>query len=605
MTDTSPTRFQSFTSAARPENGPPRLESLRARLAAQGLAGFLVPRADAHQGEYVAPRDERLSWLTGFTGSAGFAAILPDIAGVFIDGRYRVQVKSEVDLSAYTPVPWPETKLEDWLIAHLPQGGAIGFDPWLHSSAEIERLDKALKPAQISLVPTENQIDAIWPDQPPRPAGQAEAYPVEYAGTRSVDKRENIGALLTEKGQSAAVLTLPDSICWLLNIRGHDLAHLPVVQAFAIIAADGHVTLFSDPEKFIPLGPDPDITIKAWDAFEESLQALTGPVRIDPATAPHQVRLTLEAAGIEIVKSVDPCIFPKARKTSAEVKASAQAHLRDGAAMAKFLHWFDEQAPIGGLTEIDCVRALEGFRAETGALLDISFDTIAGAGANGAIVHYRVTEDTNAPLKEGELFLIDSGAQYQDGTTDITRTLPVGQVGLEEKTAFTQVLRGMIGVHMARFPKGISGRDIDALARAPLWAAGRDFDHGTGHGVGVYLSVHEGPQRISRASTVPLEVGMILSNEPGYYREGTFGIRIENLIVVREAPALAGGDDRAMLCFDTLSYAPINRRLILPELLTAAERDWLNAYHRDVADKIGPQLEGAVKDWLIAATAPV
>lgn len=605
MTDTSPTRFQSFTSAARPENGPPRLESLRERLVAQGLAGFLVPRADAHQGEYVAPRDERLSWLTGFTGSAGFAAILPDIAGVFIDGRYRVQVKSEVDLSVYTPVPWPETKLEDWLIAQLPQGGAIGFDPWLHSSAEIERLEKALTPAQISLVPTDNQIDAIWPDQPLRPAGQAEAYPVEYAGTRSVDKRENIGALLTEKGQSAAVLTLPDSICWLLNIRGHDLAHLPVVQAFAIIAADGHVTLFSDPEKFVPLGPDPDITIKDWDAFEESLQALSGPVRIDPATAPHQVRLTLEAAGIEIVKSVDPCIFPKARKTSAEVKATAQAHLRDGAAMAKFLHWFDEQAPKGGLTEIDCVRALEGFRAETGALLDISFDTIAGAGSNGAIVHYRVTEGTNAPLKEGELFLIDSGAQYQDGTTDITRTLPVGQVGLEEKTAFTQVLRGMIGVHMARFPKGISGRDIDALARAPLWAAGRDFDHGTGHGVGVYLSVHEGPQRISRASSVPLEVGMILSNEPGYYREGAFGIRIENLIVVREAPALAGGDDRAMLCFDTLSYAPIDRRLILPELLTAAERDWLNAYHRDVADKIGPQLEAAVKDWLIAATASV
>ena len=605
MTDTSPTRFQSFSTPTRPENGPPRLKALRAQLSDERLSGFLVPRADAHQGEYVAPRDERLSWLTGFTGSAGFAAVLPHVAGVFIDGRYRVQVKAQVALDVFTPVHWPEVKLETWLIEHLPKGGVIGYDPWLHSSSEVERLETALTPAQISLRPVANQVDAIWPDQPARPTGMVEAYPIEFAGQTSSEKRASIAAKLDKSGQKAAVLTLPDSICWLLNIRGNDLSNLPVVQGFALLDAQGQVTLFSEPDKFEALGPDPDITLRHWDEFEDGLRALSGPVRVDRTTAPHQIRLILEEAGIEVAFGSDPCIFPKARKTQAEIKASAQAHLRDGAAVARFLHWFDEMAPKGGLTEIDCVRALEGFRAETGVLRDISFDTISGAGANGAIVHYRVSEDSNATLKQGELFLIDSGAQYQDGTTDITRTLPVGTVGEEEKTAFTQVLRGMIGIHMARFPRGISGRDLDVLARAPLWAAGRDFDHGTGHGVGVYLSVHEGPQRISRASEVPLEVGMILSNEPGYYREGAFGIRIENLIVVQEAPALPDGDDRAMLSFDTLTFAPIDRRLIQRDMLSAAERDWLNAYHLQVAKKIGPQLEGAARDWLIKATAPI
>lgn len=605
MTDTSPTRFQSFTAATSPEQGPPRLAALRAKLATQGLSGFLVPRADAHQGEYVATRDERLAWLTGFTGSAGFCAVLPDIAGVFIDGRYRVQVKEQVALSDFTPVNWPETALEDWLKEHLPKGGIVGFDPWLHTSQEIDRLEAALTPAQISLRPVANPVDAIWPDQPDRPDAPATGFPVEIAGKRSGEKRAEIADALARAGQAAAVLTLPDSICWLLNIRGGDLPHLPVVQAFAIIESRGHVTLFSEPGKFAGLGPDPNITVKPWDDFEPALAALSGPVRVDPASAPHRVRMVLEAAGVEIAPGEDPCILPKAQKTGAEIAATSAAHIRDAVAFARFLHWFDETAPTGALTEIDCVRALEDFRADTGVMKDISFDTISAAGPHAALPHYRVSEASNATITPGQIYLVDSGAQYEDGTTDITRTIAVGMPGAEERGAFTQVLRGMIAVSRARFPKGIAGRDLDSLARMPLWQAGRDFDHGTGHGVGVYLSVHEGPQRISRVSTLPLLPGMILSNEPGYYREGAFGIRIENLIVVREAPALPGGDPRAMLEFDTITWAPIDRRLIDADAMNRDEIAWIDAYHAQTAEKLRSHLPPDAADWLDRATAPL
>ncbi len=598
--------FQTFTAKTRPEQGPIRLAKLRAAMADAGVAGFLVPRADAHQGEYVAPRDERLSWLTGFTGSAGFAAVLPDVAGVFIDGRYRLQVRTQTDGAAFTPVHWPETKLEDWLIDQLSGGGTIGYDPWLHTTAEIERLEAALSPRQISLRAMDNLVDRIWDDQPGRPTAPAMDYPLEFAGKPSRDKRAEIARILQDAGQDAAILTLPDSIAWLLNMRGGDLPHLPVTQAFAIIDNTGHVTVFSDPAKFDGINRDPGVTLRDWAAFDAALAALPGPVRLDPATAPHQVRLILDAAGVAISEGDDPCILPKARKHPAEIAATKAAHLRDGAAVVRFLHWFDTEAPKGHLTEIDVVRRLEAFRAEGGALNDISFDTIAGAGPNGAIVHYRVTEETNARVTPGQLFLIDSGGQYLDGTTDITRTLPVGEVGEAERTAFTQVLRGMIAINNARFPKGvITGRDLDSLARAPLWAAGRDYDHGTGHGVGVYLSVHEGPQRISRASTTVLEAGMILSNEPGYYREGQFGIRLENLIVVTDAPDLPGGDDRQMLCFDTLTFAPIDRRLIDANQLSVGERVWLDAYHAEVAARIGPLVSGDVAVWLAKATAAI
>ena len=603
MTDTRPTPFQSFTATTSPDQGPPRLSALRARLASAGLSGFLVPRADAHQGEYVAARDERLAWLTGFTGSAGFCAVLSDRAGIFIDGRYRVQVKQQVALADFTPVNWPETALEDWLKTHLPEGGTIGFDPWLHSSQEVDRPEAALIPAQITLRPTENQIDAIWPDQPARPDAPATGFPVEIAGKTSGEKRAEIAGVLARAGQAAAVLTLPDSICWLLNIRGGDLPHLPVVQAFAILDSRGHVTLFSDPEKFGSLGLDPDITIRPWDAFAGALAALPGPVRVDPATAPHRVRMVLDAAGVDIAAGQDPCILPKACKTPAEIRATTAAHIRDGAAFARFLHWVDTEAPKGGLTEIDCVRRLEAFRAETGVLKDISFDTISAAGPHAALPHYRVSDASNATLTPGQVYLVDSGAQYQDGTTDITRTLAVGTPGAEERTAFTQVLRGMIAVSRARFPKGIAGRDLDSLARMPLWQAGRDFDHGTGHGVGVYLSVHEGPQRISRVSTLPLHPGMILSNEPGYYREGAFGIRIENLIVVTEAAAPPGADDRQMLTFQTLTWAPIDRRLIDAEALNSDEIAWIDAYHAQTAEKLRPHLPSDTAKWLDRATA--
>ncbi|PIV75588.1 MAG: X-Pro aminopeptidase [Rhodobacteraceae bacterium CG17_big_fil_post_rev_8_21_14_2_50_65_11] len=605
MTDTTPTRFQSFTAASRPEQGPPRLAALRDTLSRVGLDGLLVPRADAHQGEYVAACDERLAWLTGFTGSAGFCAVLQSVAAVFVDGRYRVQVREQVAAEAFTPVDWPETALEDWLQDHLPEGGTIGFDPWLHTSREIDRLDAALTPARIALRPVANPIDGIWTDRPGRPKAPAVAFPAEVAGKTSGEKRAEIARTLAESGQAAAVLTLPDSICWLLDIRGGDLPHLPVVQAFAVIDSRGHVTLFSDPEKLALLGPDPDITLEHRDDFESGIAVLTGPVRVDPATAPHKIRMVLDAAGIEIAAAEDPCILPKACKTPAEIKATTGAHIRDGAAFARFLHWFDDKAPTGGLTEIDCVRALEDFRAETGLLKDISFDTISAAGPHAALPHYRVTEASNAAIAPGQIYLVDSGAQYVDGTTDITRTLAVGAPGETERGAFTQVLRGMIAVSRARFPKGIAGRDLDSFARMALWQAGRDFDHGTGHGVGVYLSVHEGPQRISRASTRPLEPGMILSNEPGYYREGAFGIRIENLVVVREAAALPGGDARAMLCFDTLTWAPIDRRLIDAEVLNRDEIAWLDAYHAQTAEKLRPHLPQETAEWLDRATAPL
>ncbi len=596
--------FQSFDATSTPDQGPPRLAALRAEIARAGLDGFLVPRADAHQGEYVAPRDARLEWLTGFTGSAGFAAVLADRAGVFVDGRYRVQVRAQV-AAEFTPVNWPETKLGDWLAELLPQGARVGFDPWLHTGDEIAKLEKDLRKPGIALVESENLIDRIWPDQPPRPSASATAYPKDLAGKGDETKRSEIAAALREAGHRAAVLTLPDSICWLLNIRGADLPRVPVVQAFAILHDDGRVDLFSDPGKFAAIDPDPGIALHDWEAFEPALGALSGPVRVDRKTAPLAVSRILAAAGVEVAHDDDPCILPKARKTPAEIAATRQAHLRDAAAMCEFLAWLDVEAPKGRLTEIDVVKMLEGFRRDTNALRDISFDTICGAGANGAIVHYRVTEDTNRPVTPGELLLIDSGGQYIDGTTDITRTIAVGPPTAEQQACFTRVLKGMIAISRARWPKGLAGRDLDALARYHLWQAGLDYDHGTGHGVGVYLSVHEGPQRISRISEVALQPGMILSNEPGYYREGAFGIRIENLVAVRQADPLPGGDDREMLDFETLTWVPIDRKLIRPDLLDADERGWLNAYHDDIAEKLGGRLSEPARQWLDRAVRPI
>lgn len=596
--------FQSFEAHTSPTQGPPRLSGLRAELERENLDGFLIPRADAHQGEYVAPRDDRLAWLTGFTGSAGFCAALSDIAGVFVDGRYRVQVKAQV-AAEFTPVNWPETKLGGWLAEQLQEGGRIGFDPWLHTAAEIETLTGHLLGTGITLSDSENLIDRIWHDQPARPAAPVSKYPKELAGEGDEAKRSRIAKLLREAGHASAVLTLPDSICWLLNIRGADIPRIPVTHAFAILHDSGKLQLFSDPEKFENLGSDPDIALQHWDAFEPALAALTGPVRVDKAAAPLAVSRILEKAGIKIAYDNDPCILPKACKNETEIAGTSEAHLRDAAAMCEFLAWLDEEAPKGQLTEIDVVRKLEGARRATNALQEISFDTICGAGPNGAIVHYRVTEDTNRPVRPGELLLIDSGGQYPDGTTDITRTVAIGAPTDEQRACFTRVLKGMIAISRARWPVGLTGRDLDPLARFHLWQAGQDYDHGTGHGVGLYLSVHEGPQRLSRASDVRLLPGMILSNEPGYYREGAFGIRIENLVVVSEAPDLPGGDARKMLDFTTLTWVPIDRSLIDVALLDPAERDWLNDYHAEIMSKISGRLSPDAHTWLTRATLPI
>ena len=602
--------FQSFAVTARPEQGPPRLAALRARLAEAGLDGFLVPRADAHQGEYVAAHDERLSWLTGFTGSAGFCLVLPGIAGVFVDGRYRTQVKAQVDLAHFTPVPWPDVKPGPWLVEQMPRGGRIGYDPWLSTEKEIAEMSAAVAGAGIALVPVaENPVDAIWPDQPAPPSAPAAVHPIEFAGEDSASKRARLAADLAKSGQSAAVLTLPDGICWLLNIRGADVPRNPVMHAFAILHADGRVDLFTAPGKIGPELRDHlggEVALHAPEAFEPALAALAGPVRVDPATAPVRVIQLLEAAGAAVQRGDDPCLLPKARKNPAEIAGTTAAHLRDAAAMVEFLAWFDSAAPSGELTEIDVATKLESFRRAANGLRDISFETICGTGPHGAIMHYRVTEETNARLDPGQIVVIDSGAQYLDGTTDITRTVPVAAAPEAARAPFTRVLQGMIAISRLRWPKGLAGRDLDAVARYPLWLAGQDYDHGTGHGVGTYLSVHEGPQRLSRVSHVPLEPGMILSNEPGYYREGAFGIRIENLIVVEEAPALPGADpQRQMLAFRTLTFVPIDRRLIVAEMLTPAERDWLNAYHAEVLEQVGPRVGPEARAWLAAACAPI
>ena len=599
--------FQDFTTRADPSRGPARLKALRREIARKKLAGFLVPRADAHQGEYVAPADARLEWLTGFTGSAGFCIALADTAGVFIDGRYRSQVRAQVDPDAFTPVNWPEVKPAEWLKENLPRGGRVGFDAWLHTPGEIEAIRAGLTGTDITLVPTPNLIDRIWKNRPAPPHGPIRAHPLEFSGITHAVKRSELAAKLRREGARAAVLTLSDSIAWLLNIRGEDIPRVPVVQGFAILHDDERVDFFTHPGRpgNVSEHLGDEVTLHPADAFAPALAALAGPVQVDRDSAPLAISQILENAGIAVTWGQDPCIGPKAHKNQTEIRGARAAHLRDAVAMVEFLTWYDLTVLQSPLTEIDLVTDLEARRRATGALMDISFDTIAGTGPNGAVIHYRVTEASNRPLKRGDLVVLDSGGQYLDGTTDITRTLPVGEVGDEEKACFTRVLKGMIALSRLRWPKGLAGQHLDAIARAPLWMAHQDYDHGTGHGVGSYLSVHEGPQRISRLSDVPLEPGMILSNEPGYYRDGAFGIRIENLVLVRDADRPEGGDARAMLDFETLTLVPIDRRLIVTEMLTRDERAWLNAYHREVAERLALELSDRAGRWLAEACAPI
>ncbi|TXB69367.1 aminopeptidase P family protein [Paracoccus aurantiacus] len=572
-------------------------------MAAEDLDAFLIPRADAHQGEYVADADARLRWLTGFSGSAGVAIVTADQAAVLVDGRYTVQAKEELDLDHFAPVDFPKTRPADWLEDALADGGRVGFDPWLHTHDEVEKLRARLEDDNIGLIPVENLVDRIWSDRPEPPKGRVRLHDDRLAGASAADKRARIAGELRKAGQVAAVITLADSLSWLLNIRGSDLPCNPVVLGFAVIDEHGAVQVFADPEKFgadIRQALGNEVSIIHPKGFEAALANLSGPVRLDPGSAPEAVFSILQDRDVTIAEADDPLVMAKATKNEAEIEGMRAAHLADGAAMARFLALLDNHAP-GDLTEMSVAHKLEEFRREAG-ILDISFDTISGVGHHAALPHYHASEASDLPLENGKVLLVDSGGQYENGTTDITRTIAVGDVGDAARDAFTRVLQGMIAVSRLRFPQGLSGRDIDAVARAPLWSVGLDYDHGTGHGVGAALCVHEGPARISRVSEVPLQPGMILSNEPGYYREGAFGIRIENLLVVIRAES---PDGRDMLGFETITFAPIDRRMIVTDMLSPAERDWLNAYHAQVLDLISPRVDDETRAWLEKATAPV
>ncbi|MFN3743456.1 MAG: aminopeptidase P family protein [Hyphomicrobiaceae bacterium] len=604
--------FQDFSSSADPALGADRVARLRARLARLGVDAVLVPRSDEHMGEYVPPSAERLAWLTGFTGSAGLAVIAARKAALFVDGRYTLQAADQVDTSIFEIVQIPEAEPRDWLAARLQKGARIGFDPWLHTRAAIARLEEGLAKAGLVLKAlARNPVDLIWgAERPPPPRGALTVQPLEWAGVSAADKIKSIQKELKTAGEDAVVLTLPDSIAWLFNVRGSDVKHNPTPLAFAVVPAGGKPELFIDKAKLsaeVRKHLSPVAHARPPEALADRLAALRHEkkrVRLDTATANMWIWQRLGGARANISDKADPCVLPKARKNDAEIRGARLAHERDGVAVTRFLAWLDREAPRGGVDEITAVRTLEAMRAETQALKEISFDTISGSGPNGAIVHYRVTERTNRHLRVGELFLVDSGGQYIDGTTDITRTVAIGTPTVEMRDRFTRVLKGHIAIAELRFPAGTTGAHIDAFARHALWQAGFDFDHGTGHGVGSYLSVHEGPQSISKRGHVVLEPGMILSNEPGYYKTGAYGIRIENLLLVHPPAPIPGGD-REMLGFETLTLAPIDRRLIDPALLSAGELAWINTYHARVAAVIGPHLGEADRAWLDQATAPI
>ena len=589
-----------------PQPHPHRLAALRAALAAQNLHGFIVPIADEHGSEYVGAYAQRLEWLTGFTGSAGTAVVLPRRAAFLTDGRYTLQAAAEVSAD-YEPVNSVETPLVDWLRANIEPDTRIGFDPWLVTQRTFEGWRKAIEGRGGSLVPTGvNPLDALWADRPKPSPAPLSVQPDAFTGLSAAEKRTDIAASLEKAGADAAVVTALDGVAWAFNIRGADVARTPVGLAFAILHRDGTADLFVDGAKLTPqvtahLGNS--VRVAPYEAFAAAVGQLAGmAVQADPDRTAHAVFARLAEGGARVIEARDPTVDAKAIKTAAEIAGTRAAHVRDGAALCRFLHWLSETAPHGDLDEIAATARLEAFRREGGELADLSFDTIMGSGPNGAIMHYRVSPGTNRRIGAGELLLIDSGGQYRDGTTDVTRTIAIGQPTAEMRDRFTRVLKGHIAVASAVFPAGARGSQLDGLARRPLWSIGTDYAHGTGHGVGSYLAVHEGPQRIAAygGGDEPLKAGMICSNEPGYYKPGHYGIRIENLVLIREVAI--DGAERSMLGFDNLTLAPIDHALIVPELLDENERDWLNAYHALVARAIGPLLEGAAAAWLAHAT---
>ncbi|MFC5069220.1 aminopeptidase P family protein [Flaviflagellibacter deserti] len=601
--------FQSFDEPSQKAASAGRIAKLRAEMERLTLDGFLVPRSDAHQNEYVPKSEERLAWLTGFTGSAGMALILKDRAIIFIDGRYTVQAREQVDAGLVTPINIGDVSTTDWIKENFPPGGRLGFDPWLHTIENVERLKKACDAINAHLVPVEtNLIDAIWINRPAPPLSAVVDHPERFAGDSSATKLDKVRAEIKKVKADAVVLSDAHDIAWLFNIRGGDVSHTPLPLAWAVVRAEGKPILLIDNRKLSNSIRDrlADLAELRDEAeLEDALKDFADArphVLLDPGMAPEQVKALFESAEATVIKAPGPIAKLKAVKNSVEIGGTRSAHVRDGAAMARFLAWFDREAPTGKVDEIGAAEALESFRRETGALKDISFTTISAAGPNAALPHYRVMRASNRVVEPG-LFLIDSGGQYEDGTTDITRTISVGETTAEMRDRYTRVLKGHIAIATVRFPKGTSGAQLDPLARRALWDIGTDFDHGTGHGVGSYLSVHEGPQRISKLGHVTLEPGMILSNEPGYYREGAFGIRIENLVLVQTAEI--AGAERPMMDFETLTLAPIDTRPIELSLLTAEERAWLDAYHARVLKEIGPLVDAETQGWLEKACAPL
>jgi Xaa-Pro aminopeptidase len=604
-------RFQSFDDSTDPAASIGRLAALRAELKRRGLDGFIVPRADRHQGEYVPAAEARLPWLTGFTGSAGAAIVLADRAAIFVDGRYLLQVRDQVDTSLFAVEHLVENPPDKWLEANLKSGMRFGYDPWLHSADGADALAKACTTASATFVPVENNpIDAVWTDRPPPPLGRVTVRDLTLAGEASADKIARVQSEIGKLKADALVVSDAHNVAWTFNIRGADVEHTPLPLAFASIPRMGRPSVYIDGRKLSNEVRDylealADVREpSAFDADLTALGAAKATVRVDSSTGADAISRLINDAGGKALRGVDPITLMKSVKNAAEIAGMRAAHLRDGAAAANFLAWFDREAPKGQLTEIDAVAALETFRRDTGLLKEVSFPTISGAGPNGAIVHYRVTNATNRKIAPNELFLLDSGAQYEDGTTDITRTIAVGTPSAEMRDRFTRVLKGHIAIARAVFPDGTTGAQLDPFARQHLWEAGIDFDHGTGHGVGSYLSVHEGPASISKRGTaVPLKRGMILSNEPGYYKEGAFGIRIENLVLVKEAQV--DGAEKPINAFETLTFAPIDTRLIEPKLMTADEIAWLNGYHTAVAAKLTPLVTPDTRAWLEAATRPL
>ncbi|MDP3074220.1 aminopeptidase P family protein [Bradyrhizobium sp.] len=602
--------FQTFED---PEAGvalTARLAAFREELARRKLTGFVIPRADQQQNEYVAPSEERLAWLTGFTGSAGIAIVLTQQAAVFVDGRYTLQAARQVDAKAWQVEPLADPPPENWLARHLVAGDRLGFDPWLHTSAAAERLAGACAGAGAELVAVDsNPLDSVWTERPGPPVGPVAIHGPQFSGEAEAEKLRRIRFEIARLGVEALMLSDSHAVAWTFNIRGADVSHTPLPLSYALVPKEGRPTVFIDHRKLSNSARDhleQSADVEEPDALTPKLTTLAqagAAIALDGATAADALSRLIMAAGGKPVRGNDPVSLLKAVKNSTEIEGTRTAHRRDAVALTRFLAWIDREAPTGALTEIDTVEALESFRRDTGALKDVSFPTIAGTGPNGAIVHYRVSRKSNRRIAPGDLLLIDSGAQYEDGTTDVTRTIAIGEPTAEMRDRFTRVLRGHIAIARAVFPDGTTGAQIDTLARQFLWRAGIDFDHGTGHGVGSYLSVHEGPARISKLGTTPLKRGMILSNEPGYYKTDGFGIRIENLELVVAADI--AGAEKPINAFETLTLAPIDRRLIDLGMLDGGELSWLNDYHARVRREVRPHLDEATKLWLDAATAPL